>query len=148
MNSMKKIYIIKEVCDQSEFSDHYGETAAPSVDIIMAFTDFRTMIKSLKDLIRSNTQSNVSFYYEIINLNEEVSTENTWISVDLGFYPEEDVPVSITYIGYISNKPMCGEAAYYHEGKWYWRMDDSEVRVRVIAWKELDEPYDPKEDNE
>lgn len=66
---------------------------------------------------------------------------NDWISIDAGLLPNNMEHVQITFIGYNDNKPHCEAFAYINGGKWYWSLDDQEVRVKITAWKYNCEPY-------
>lgn len=37
--------------------------------------------------------------------------------------------------------PHCEAFAYRNDEKWYWSLDDCEVKVEITAWKKKCEPY-------
>lgn len=67
-----------------------------------------------------------------------------WIPVNSGLYPEEEENVQITYIGYNDGHPYCDAFAYYCEGEWFWSLNDEEVMVEIVAWRQNCDPYIPK----
>ena len=71
-----------------------------------------------------------------------------WISVTERL-PGYDVPVLVTYLGYVDKKPYSDavakwslETSRYSEG-WVWTLDEGEVEVKITHWMPLPEP--PKE---
>ena len=71
--------------------------------------------------------------------------KENWIPVSSGLFPNEMEDVQITFIGWNDNEPYCNAFAYRKEGKWYWSLDDYEVKVEITAWKYNCEPYKPSE---
>lgn len=67
--------------------------------------------------------------------------KNGWIPICSGLLPEEREDVQVTYVGYHDGQPYCNAFAYRESNKWYWSMDDDDVRVEIIAWKRMCEPY-------
>lgn len=76
------------------------------------------------------------------NKDEYEFTTNGWIPIE-DHYPNDEEEVQVTYLGFHSNQPHCGSCAYRVDGKWYWEESEEELRVRVIAWKPKDKPYNP-----
>lgn len=67
---------------------------------------------------------------------------NNWMSVSSKLFPKDEESVQVTYIGYYDHKPHCDGFAYRYNGKWYWSVNDNEVKVEITAWKYNCEPYD------
>ena len=67
--------------------------------------------------------------------------KENWIPVSSGLFPNEMEDVQRTFIGWNDNEPYCNAFAYRKEGKWYWSLDDYEVKVEITAWKYNCEPY-------
>lgn len=66
---------------------------------------------------------------------------NHWIPISSGILPNDMEDVQITFIGYGDKKPHCEAFAYKNKEKWYWSLDDEEVRVKITAWKTNCLPY-------
>ena len=67
--------------------------------------------------------------------------ENGWIPISSGLFPNDMETVQVTYLGCHDNKPYCDGLAYIKFGIWHWSEDSEEVKVKIIAWKKLCEPY-------
>ena len=39
-------------------------------------------------------------------------------------------------------KPHCDAFAFLENGKWYWSLDESDVKVPIIAWQQTGEAYE------
>lgn len=72
---------------------------------------------------------------------------NKWIPVTTNLYPKDEINVQVTYLGYYDNIPRCDEFAYRKDGSWYWALDDSNVNVKIIAWRDNDKPYSPSDND-
>lgn len=66
---------------------------------------------------------------------------NNWIPVSSGIFPDDMEDVQVTFIGYNDHAPHCEAFAYRNDEKWYWSLDDCEVKVGITAWKKKCEPY-------
>lgn len=66
---------------------------------------------------------------------------NNWIPVSSGIFPDDMKDVQVTFIGYNDHAPHCEAFAYRNDEKWYWSLDDCEVKVEITAWKKKCEPY-------
>lgn len=60
---------------------------------------------------------------------------NNWIPVSSGIFPDDMEDVQVTFIGYNDHAPHCEAFAYRNDEKWYWSLDDCEVKVEITAWK-------------
>lgn len=66
---------------------------------------------------------------------------NRWIPCSERL-PEDGKNCLITYISFLDGVTKCCDGcAYVIENGWFWCLDDSEVKVDVIAWMPLPEPY-------
>lgn len=72
---------------------------------------------------------------------EQEKSENNWIPVSSGLFPDDMERVQVTYIGWFDKKLYCDSFAYRNEGKWYWADPDCESKVKITAWKKCCEPY-------
>lgn len=70
--------------------------------------------------------------------------ENRWIPVEERM-PDKGKDVLVTYIGYNSGGRFSNGTAYYDFEKWWWSVTDSIVKVKIIAWMPLPEPYQGEE---
>ena len=70
--------------------------------------------------------------------------ENGWIPVEERM-PDKGKDVLVTYIGYNSGGRFSNGTAYYYFEKWWWSVTDSIVKVKIIAWMPLPEPYQGEE---
>lgn len=70
--------------------------------------------------------------------------ENGWIPVKKKT-PERGRDVLVTYIGYSTGGRFSNGTAHYDFGKWWWSVNDSIVKVEIIAWMPLPEPYQGEE---
>jgi hypothetical protein len=66
---------------------------------------------------------------------------NNWIPVSSGIFPDDMEDVQVTFIGYNDHAPHCEAFTYRNDEKWYWSLDDCEVKVEITAWKKKCEPY-------
>ena len=73
---------------------------------------------------------------------------NNWVPISSGVYPDDNEYVQVTFIGYNDGLPHCEAFAYRCEGKWYWALDDMNVRVQITAWKYMCKPYEEEMSNE
>lgn len=71
--------------------------------------------------------------------------QNGWVPTSLGFFPEDNVPVQVTYLGYRDKVPRCDYFAYRHNNVWHWVDNDQEVLVEIVAWRDSNNPYQPKQ---
>lgn len=71
-----------------------------------------------------------------------------WIPVSSGVYPDDMEDVQVTYIGWNDKWHYCNSFAYRHNKCWYWAHDDEEVKVEIIAWRSMCDPYVGEERNE
>lgn len=76
-----------------------------------------------------------------LRFNEVVFENNGWTPVSSGNFPEDHEDVQVTFLSCDDNTPLCVAFAYRNEGKWYWTLDDMEVKVKITAWKKNCEPY-------
>lgn len=74
----------------------------------------------------------------------EAKYYNLWVPVNTGLFPEEQEAVQVTYLGYNDHKPHCDAFAFLENGKWYWSLDEGDVKVPIIAWKQTGEAYEGK----
>lgn len=51
--------------------------------------------------------------------------------------PKDGVPVLVTYLGFNDRKPRNDEVAYIDDGTWYFRTDNSAVKVEITHWTKL-----------
>lgn len=68
-------------------------------------------------------------------------SENDWIPVNSGLFPDDMETVQVTYIGWFDGKPYCDSFAYRNEDKWYWTESNCETKVKITAWKSVCKPY-------
>lgn len=64
-----------------------------------------------------------------------------WNPVDNNNFPQDELAVQVTYLGYYDGKPYCDEFAYRLKGNWYWKSDDELVGVPITAWRYNCKPY-------
>lgn len=72
---------------------------------------------------------------------KETEADKAWVPVNTGLFPEEQEAVQVTYLGYNDNNPHCDAFAFLEDGKWYWSLDEGDVKVPIIAWKQTGEAY-------
>lgn len=72
---------------------------------------------------------------------EQEKSENDWIPVSSGSFPDDLEDVQVTYIGSFDKKPHCDSFAHRNGCKWYWTDSDCESKVKITAWKKCCEPY-------
>lgn len=65
---------------------------------------------------------------------------SSWIPVTEN-YPDENISVQVTYVGYNDGVRYCDGFAYWDGEKWFWSLDDSTCEVRIVAWKNCCSPY-------
>lgn len=53
--------------------------------------------------------------------------------------PKDNIPVLVSYLGFIDNKPKNDGIAYIENGKWYWNDANGLVKVEITHWTELPE---------
>ena len=75
---------------------------------------------------------------------KETEADKDWVPVNTGLFPEEREAVQVTYLGYNDNDPHCDAFAFLEYGKWYWSLDEGNVKVPIIAWKQTGEAYEGK----
>lgn len=75
---------------------------------------------------------------------KETEADKAWVPVNTGLFPEEQEAVQVTYLGYNDHKPHCDAFAFLENGKWYWSLDEGDVKVPIIAWKQTGEAYEGK----
>lgn len=71
---------------------------------------------------------------------------NSWIPLTSNKYPPVGVSVQVTYLGCDDGKPYCDEFAYnngHGRDDWRWSSDNSDVEVRILAWRYNDDAYNP-----
>ncbi|WP_278951303.1 hypothetical protein [Anaerobutyricum hallii] len=73
---------------------------------------------------------------------KETEADKAWVPVNTGLFPEEQEAVQVTYLGYNDHKPHCDAFAFLENGKWYWSLDESDVKVPIIAWQQTGEAYE------
>lgn len=76
---------------------------------------------------------------------EQEKSENDWIPVSSGSFPDDMEDVQVTYIGAFDKKPHCDLFAYRKGCKWYWADFGCESKVKITAWKKCCEPYAERE---
>lgn len=72
---------------------------------------------------------------------EQEKSENDWIPVSSGLFPDDMEDVQVTYIGAFDKKPHCDLFAYRNGCKWYWTDSGCESKVKITAWKKCCKPY-------
>lgn len=72
---------------------------------------------------------------------KETEADKAWVPVNTGLFPEEQEAVQVTYLGYNDHKPHCDAFAFLENGKWYWSLDEGDVKVPIIAWQQTGEAY-------
>ena len=76
---------------------------------------------------------------------EQEKSENDWIPVSSGSFPDDMEDVQVTYIGLFDEKPHCDLFAYRKGCRWYWTDSGCESKVKITAWKKRCEPYAERE---
>lgn len=72
----------------------------------------------------------------------EITGEKEWIPTKFGVFPAVRKMVQVTYRSYNNGRPLCDEFAYMEEdGVWRWGHDDEVPKVKITAWKYINEPY-------
>ena len=75
----------------------------------------------------------------------EITGEKEWIPTKYGVFPAVRKMVQVTYRSYNNGRPLCDEFAYMEEdGVWRWGHDDEVPKVKITAWKYINEPYTGK----
>lgn len=69
-----------------------------------------------------------------------------WIPVSSGKYPKDGEVVQVTYLSYYDKKPLCNAFAFRRDGVWIWDTLKT-VKVEIVAWKMLCDPYNPYNDH-
>ena len=72
---------------------------------------------------------------------KEAEADKDWVPVNSGMLPEEREAVQVTYLEYNDHKPHCDAFAFLEDGRWYWSLDESDVKVPIIAWQQTGEAY-------
>lgn len=109
--------------------------------------DEKKLIKRLEDMQdKCNTLEERLFFDGILAIVDTQPKVNEWIPVEERI-PEKGKDVLVTYIGYNAEKHFCNGVAFYDFGKWWWSINVSIVKVKIIAWMPLPEPYRTKNKN-
>lgn len=103
------------------------------VPYIVAFDDY--FFDILSKIIEEDFGGSVT----IISLTyKEKSKEEEYVWHDAKKDPPKDgVPVLITYLGFLDGKPRNDGVAYIDDGIWYFRPNNSDVKVEITHWAKL-----------
>lgn len=77
----------------------------------------------------------------MINLVKEQPKVGEWIPVEERL-PDKGKDVIVTYIGYNTGGRFSNGTAFYDFGKWWWSINDSIVKVKIVAWMPLPKEYE------
>lgn len=103
------------------------------IPYIVAFDDY--FFDILSKIIEEDFGGSVT----IISLTyKEKSKEEEYVWHDAKKDPPKDgVPVLITYLGFLDGKPRNDGVAYIDDGIWYFRPNNSDVKVEITHWAKL-----------
>lgn len=87
---------------------------------------------------------NLISFYALDNIKkyvENMPKVNEWIPVEERL-PDKGKDVIVTYIGYNTGGRFSNGTAFYDFGKWWWSINNSIVKVKIIAWMPLPKEYE------
>lgn len=119
-------------------NEYIKEIEQVAAKCTLAQSDGYSQIMRICDAMREQ-QDTSEKATEVVGLFEE--EDNNWIPVSSGIFPDDMEDVQVTFIGYNDHAPHCEAFAYRNDEKWYWSLDDGEVKVKITAWKKKCEPY-------
>ena len=91
-------------------------------------------------IVNMNTGNAIVYAIDFSECGTKAKADD-WIPVSSGKYPKDGEYVNVTFLDYYDNTPHCGDAAFRHNGNWYWCHSHNSVQVEITAWKPLCEPY-------
>lgn len=91
----------------------------------------------IDELIQAHNET----LYDVLKTIEEQPKVNEWIPVEERL-PDKGKDVIVTYIGYNTGGRFSNGTAFYDFGKWWWSINDSIVKVKIIAWMPLPKEYE------
>lgn len=105
------------------------------IPYIVAFDDY--FFDILSKIIEEDFGGSVTIFSLTY---KEKSKEEKYVWHDAKEDPPKDgVPVLVTYLEFYDGKPRDDEVAYIDDGTWYFRTDNSAVKVEITHWAKLPE---------